>query len=700
MYRLFHDVAQPGHAITPLMTRPGRQERRRRLSSTSNSDSSASTSPERGIGDDDDDNDSFMSHANDSVSSLAPSFEEELDESVRREIQERCRISPVSRLPAELMIAIFSRLSSSSDLRSCMLVSKEWARNSVGLLWHRPQTSRWPGLQNVVRTIGKVNGFFDYYNLVKRLNLSSLGAEVSDGTLQPFSRCKRIERLTLTHCSKLTDLSVAQMVEGNRSLLALDVTGLDGITDQTMIAVAKNCLRLQGLNVTNCRKITDESLEALARSCRHLKRLKFNGCSQLTDKSIIAFAHNSRYILEIDLHDCKLLEDDSVTELIRECQYLRELRLAHCTLISDNAFLNLPHGATFDGLRILDLTDCGELGDAGVQQIIASAPRLRNLVLAKCRRITDRAVMAITRLGKNLHYIHLGHCSQITDAGVSQLVRLCNRIRYIDLACCANLTDHSVHQLANLPKLKRIGLVKCANITDRSILALAKPKLAGHHGSMSPSSLERVHLSYCTLLTLAGIHALLNNCPRLTHLSLTGVQAFLREDLLIHCREAPSEFNEHQRDVFCVFSGAGVNRLRDYLNGPDTHIPPLFDETDGTMYDDGDIDGDEAGGPADDGEDLTELEGDDVQVVDVGPNLGAGAGPVVAWNGGPNTGPNIAAAAQGSAGNVVMLPDGGVALPHAQQQQQATAMMGAVGLEEMDDEDFGEGSEVMESGPV
>lgn len=169
---------------------------------------------------------------------------------------------------------------------------------------------------------------------------------------------------------------------------------------------------------------------------------------------------------------------------------------------------------------------------------------------------------------------------------------------------------------------------------------------------------------------------------------------------MIHCREAPSEFNDHQRDVFCVFSGAGVNRLRDYLNGPDTQIPPLFDETDGTMYDDGDIDGDEAGGPVDDGEDLTELEGDDVQVVDVGPNLGANAGPVTVWNVGPNTGPNLAAAAQGSAGNVVMLPDGGVALPHAQQQQQATAMMGAVGLDEMDDEDFGEGSEVMESGPV
>lgn len=269
--------------------------------------------------------------------------------------------------------------------------------------------------------------------------------------------------------------------------------------------------------------------------------------------------------------------------MISEGPQLRELRLAHCLRITDNAFLNLPQDITFESLRILDLTDCAELGDVGVQKIVTAAPRLRNLVLAKCRQISDRAVMAITKLGKNLHYIHLGHCARITDAGVQQLVRLCNRIRYIDLACCTNLTDASVTQLATLPKLKRIGLVKCGHITDRSIYALAKPKQTMLGGPVAPSSLERVHLSYCVNLTLDGITALLNNCPRLTHLSLTGVAAFLRDELLAFCREAPQEFNDHQRELFCVFSGVGVNRLRSYLN---QEARPQPYDTDGTMFDD------------------------------------------------------------------------------------------------------------------
>ena len=43
-----------------------------------------------------------------------------------------------------------------------------------------------------------------------------------------------------------------------------------------------------------------------------------------------------------------------------------------------------------------------------------------------------------------------------------------------------------------------------------------------------------------------------------------------------------AEFTEHQRNVFCVFSGDGVNRLRDFLNDG----PQQVYDNDGTMFDD------------------------------------------------------------------------------------------------------------------
>jgi F-box and leucine-rich repeat protein GRR1 len=232
--------------------------------------SSASTSPERRL---DEDNDSIMQLPNDSQSSLADSTADE-QEARDREMEEICRVSPVSRLPAELMIQIFQKLPRPSDLLSCMLVSRSWARNSVALLWHRPTTTMWQPLQKVVQTLkSPETALFDYHRLVKRLNLASLDVQVSDGVLLPFDNCKRIERLTLTKCSKLKDLSICKVIEGNASLMALDITNVVNATDKVMETVAKYSIRLQGLNITNCWNITSEGLESVARNCRHIKRV-------------------------------------------------------------------------------------------------------------------------------------------------------------------------------------------------------------------------------------------------------------------------------------------------------------------------------------------------------------------------------------------------------------------------------------------
>lgn len=154
-----------------------------------------------------------------------------------------------------------------------MMVSKTWSRNSVDLLWHRPLCNTWDNLQSVTKSIQKLDGYYSYNALVKRLNLSNLNEQINDGTVKPFMMCKRIERLTLTGCVKLTDGGVCSLVDGSKALLALDITGLDSITDHTLKAVSENCGRLQGLNITDCSKVTDDSLVAVAENCHFLKRV-------------------------------------------------------------------------------------------------------------------------------------------------------------------------------------------------------------------------------------------------------------------------------------------------------------------------------------------------------------------------------------------------------------------------------------------
>ncbi|KAL1739899.1 hypothetical protein HDZ31DRAFT_48577, partial [Schizophyllum fasciatum] len=167
-----------------------------------------------------------------------------------------------------------------------------------------------------------------------------------------------------------------------------------------------------------------------------------------------------------------------------------------------------------------------DITDDAIEGIIAHAPKIRNLVLSKCSKLTDRAVENICKLGKHLHYLHLGHASKITDSSVRTLARSCTRLRYVDFANCVLLTDMSVFELSSLTKLRRVGLVRVNNLTDEAIFALAE-----RH-----ATLERIHLSYCDQLTVMAIHFLLQKLHKLTHLSLTGVPAFISPDLQQFCQ--------------------------------------------------------------------------------------------------------------------------------------------------------------------
>ena len=190
------------------------------------------------------------------------------------------RISPIQKLPPELLIHIFSKLTTTGDLRNCMAVSYHWALYTVGILWHRPLCSKLPNLTNVCRTLSETHPSFPYHEMVKRLNLSAIADKVSDGTVQAFFKCKSVERLTLTSCTKLTDLAIEGLVDGSKRLQALDITDLEAITDKSMVKVAENCPKLQGLNITNCLEITDDSLSRIAFSCTQLKRVSLAMCWQ------------------------------------------------------------------------------------------------------------------------------------------------------------------------------------------------------------------------------------------------------------------------------------------------------------------------------------------------------------------------------------------------------------------------------------
>lgn len=181
---------------------------------------------------------------------------------------------PINRLPPELLLFIFSKLTSPVDHFSCVLVCRKWADWCIELLWHRPYIMHWNSISIITRALNSENATYPYWTLIKRLNLNFLSDDVSDGTLEALSNCCRIERLTLTNCRLVTDIGLSSLLPINKGLLTLDLSHLKLITDHSMEIVAANCKRLQGLNIAGCELVTDASLKQVARNCRNLKRVR------------------------------------------------------------------------------------------------------------------------------------------------------------------------------------------------------------------------------------------------------------------------------------------------------------------------------------------------------------------------------------------------------------------------------------------
>jgi F-box and leucine-rich repeat protein GRR1 len=243
--------------------------------------SSSSSSPERFAGDE---ADCYMSNPDDSHSSIAEltGFRNMTVSPVEKMgLLRKSAAAPVNRLPPELLIAIFSKITSLVDLRSCMLVSRQWANCSVELLWHKPHFGEFKKYEAMVAAIQDPRACYKYSHLIKRLNLSPIAKEANDGSMKPLGLCTKLERLTLNNCVHLTDSPLMDILASNPRIQALDMSQLQNITDISIGVVAQTCSRLQGLIIAGCKRVTDASMVPLSQNCKLLRRVSCGASSAL-----------------------------------------------------------------------------------------------------------------------------------------------------------------------------------------------------------------------------------------------------------------------------------------------------------------------------------------------------------------------------------------------------------------------------------
>ncbi|XP_012585884.1 PREDICTED: leucine-rich repeat-containing protein 29 [Condylura cristata] len=112
-----------------------------------------------------------------------------------------------------------------------------------------------------------------------------------------------LQELDLTACSKLTDASLAKVLQFTQ-LRKLSLSLLPALTDKGLVAVARGCPSLERLALSHCNLLSDEGWAQAAGCWPRLQHLNLSSCSQLTEQTLDAIGHACKQLQVLDVAMC------------------------------------------------------------------------------------------------------------------------------------------------------------------------------------------------------------------------------------------------------------------------------------------------------------------------------------------------------------------------------------------------------------
>ncbi|XP_063103565.1 F-box/LRR-repeat protein 2 isoform X2 [Cavia porcellus] len=112
-----------------------------------------------------------------------------------------------------------------------------------------------------------------------------------------------LQELDLTACSKLTDASLAKVLQFPQ-LRQLSLSLLTALTDIGLVAVARGCPSLERLSLSHCAHLSDEGWAQAAVSWPRLQHLDLSSCSQLTEQTLNTIRQACKQLRVLDVAMC------------------------------------------------------------------------------------------------------------------------------------------------------------------------------------------------------------------------------------------------------------------------------------------------------------------------------------------------------------------------------------------------------------
>ncbi|RHY92178.1 hypothetical protein DYB37_007507 [Aphanomyces astaci] len=267
--------------------------------------------------------------------------------------------------------------------------------------------------------------------------------------------CPALAHVNVSHCVKLTDLSLRAVADGCIRLGLLDISGCPRMSDIGLRYLSVHCRDLHTLGLRSTILISDglslgrenaQGLAALSHGCKRLQHLDLTKCIRVDDAACKQIGRGFHDLRTLILFGCSSVSSPGVRDVSRQCHKLTLLDLSHCRLVDDAALVAM--GGSDGGMPLLQslrLRECEKVTTAGIQQLCKGCIYIRTLDLAGCHRLDDMALLAICDHLTELQHLWLAGLHSITIIGVSWLADRCINLMELDVTVRCYIVSYIRH---------------------------------------------------------------------------------------------------------------------------------------------------------------------------------------------------------------------------------------------------------------
>ncbi len=348
-------------------------------------------------------------------------------------------------LPQEIRVRIFQFLKPKEIVR-CSAVSKSWHNMCFdGQLWINVDTQEYyrdiPS-EALLKIMTAAGPFVRALNLRGCVQMperwGSDGQKVSDA-------CRNLEYVSLQGC-QIDRSSVHWFLHRNPRLVHINVSNLSALNNSAMKIIAQNCQQLEHLNVSWCLNVDTKGLRKIVRSCPNLKDLRAAEIKGFDDREFLQDLFSRNTLERLVVSHCLDLDDESLRILIQGMnpaidpltdravvppRELRHLDLSQCTQLTDRGLQALAHHVPH--LAGLQLSDCHGLTDDALAGILESTPVLTHLDLEELDELSNTTLQNLSRspCAQTLQHLNISYCESLGDTGMLAVLKSCVRLRSV-----------------------------------------------------------------------------------------------------------------------------------------------------------------------------------------------------------------------------------------------------------------------------